>query len=91
MTDPPEALGSMLARLGLPARAAELDDVLAQAAKARWSARQLLEHVPSRELDERAVHGLQRRLGRAMLGSVKLLPTSTGRGPSASTKSASSR
>lgn len=73
MTSPPEALASMLARLGLRALAAELDDVLAQAAKARWSPLQLLEHIASRELDERAVHGLRRRLGRAKLGSFKPL------------------
>lgn len=50
MTNPPEALASMLARLGLRALAADLDDVLAQAAKARWSPLQLLEHVTGRDV-----------------------------------------
>jgi DNA replication protein DnaC len=72
MTDS-EELRTMLVRLGLRALAGELDDVLAKAAKARWSATQMLEHVARRELDERAVRGLQRRLGRSKLGDFKQL------------------
>lgn len=73
MSDNPEDLRALLVRLGLRALADELDDVLAKAAKARWSATQLLEHVARRELDERAVRGLERRLGRAKLGDFKPL------------------
>jgi DNA replication protein DnaC len=68
-----EDLKSMLVRLGLRWLAGELDDVLAKAAKARWSAMQMLEHVARRELDERAARGVHRRLGRAKLGDFKVL------------------
>jgi DNA replication protein DnaC len=69
MTTPPLADG--LAALGLRAVAAELDDLIARATKARWSPTQLLEHVVALEQADRARRGLERRLGRARLGRFK--------------------
>ena len=62
------SLADQLPALGVRATAAQLDDLIARATTHRWSTTQLLEHVVQSELDERARHGLARRLSRAKLG-----------------------
>jgi DNA replication protein DnaC len=68
MTPP---LAEQLTALGLRATAAELDDLVARATRARWSPTQLLEHVATTEQADRARRGLERRLARARLGRFK--------------------
>jgi len=70
-TNPTADLPRALAQIGLHATAANLDDLLARAAKARWPARSLLETLAQNELQERARRGLERRLQRARLGRFK--------------------
>src|SRR5450432_2169295 len=56
------SLASQLEQIGLRALPAQLDDFLAQAIKARWSAHQILEHVVKTEVTERSRRSLERRL-----------------------------
>ncbi len=64
-------LAEQLRHIGFRHLAAHLDDVIALATKKRWSATQLLEHVASLELDDRAKKSLERRLARSHLGRFK--------------------
>jgi len=64
-------LAEDLHNIGLKAISAELDDVLAHAAKRRWSPTQLLENIVELENRERARRSLERRLARSRLGRFK--------------------
>ena len=64
-------LSSQLRRLGLTRVADDLNDVLARAAKDRWTAITLLEYLATAELEDRARHSLERRFKRARLGRFK--------------------
>jgi DNA replication protein DnaC len=64
-------LGDDLAMLGLRHTADSLDDLLAHAAKRRLSHTQLLEHIASLEIDDRARRSLERRMSRSRLGRFK--------------------
>ena len=55
-------LAAQLEQIGLRSLAHGLDDLLARAAKQRWSTRQLLEQLAEGELSDRARRGLERRL-----------------------------
>ncbi len=68
---PPATLSSHLRRLGLTRVAEDLNDLLARAAKARWSAVALLEALATIELEDRARRSLERRFKRARLGRFK--------------------
>lgn len=68
MTD---TLAPCLAKLGLRATSQQLDDLLARAAKSRWSHLQLLEHLAGLEADERARRSLDRRTKRSRLGRFR--------------------
>jgi DNA replication protein DnaC len=59
---PPNNLAAQLAQIGLRALPAQLDDFLARAVKARWSAVQVLEQVAHAETADRARRSLERRL-----------------------------
>ena len=58
-------LREQLERIGLRAASAQLDDMLAHAARQRWSPRQLLEQLAQIELAERAHRSLERRWKRS--------------------------
>jgi len=60
--NPNPDLREQLERIGLTTVAAQLDDMLAHAAKQRWSPRQLLEQAARIEAAERAHRSLERRL-----------------------------
>jgi DNA replication protein DnaC len=66
-------LASRLHALGLRAAADQLDGIAARAAKERWSAVQVLEHVADLEDADRAKRSLDRRLARSRLGRFKPL------------------
>jgi len=72
-TPTPPTLASNLRRLGLHRIAAEVDDLLARAARHRWSPVQVLEAVVTAELEDRARRSVERRLKRARLGRFKPL------------------
>ena len=55
-------LADQLKQIGLRALPADLDDFLARAIKARWSPRQMLEHLAQTEIDEHSRRSLERRL-----------------------------
>lgn len=67
------SLADSLRSLGLHHTASELDDLLSLAARKRWSAAQLLEHLAQQEERARAERSLQTRLKNARLGSFKPL------------------
>lgn len=74
MPSPPTApttLSSQLRRLGLVGVADDLNDLLARAAKDRWTPVALLEHLAGAELEDRARRSLDRRFKRARLGRFK--------------------
>ena len=56
------SLSTQLRQIGLCALPAQLDDFIAQAAKSRWSAHQILEQVVKTEAAERSRRSLERRL-----------------------------
>jgi len=64
-------LADRLADLGLRHTASTLDDLLALAAKKRFSPTQLLEYVGEHELADRARRSVERRLSRSKLGRLK--------------------
>jgi DNA replication protein DnaC len=64
-------LSSQLRRLGLTRVADDLNDLLARAAKDRWTPVALLEALTTTELDDRARRSLERRFRRARLGRFK--------------------
>jgi DNA replication protein DnaC len=59
---PVNNLAAQLAQIGLRSLPDQLDDFLARAVKARWSAVQLLEQVAQAEVADRARRSLERRL-----------------------------
>jgi DNA replication protein DnaC len=59
---PSNSLASQLQQIGLRAVPAQLDDFIAHAIKARWSAHQILEQVVKTEASERSRRSLERRL-----------------------------
>jgi DNA replication protein DnaC len=65
------SLASQLKQIGLRALPAQLDDFLAHAIKARWSAHQILEHVVKTEATERSRRSLERRLRVSGIKSFK--------------------
>lgn len=67
----PATLSSQLRRLGLTRSADDLNDLLARAAKARWTPVALLEALATAELEDRARRSLERRFKRARLGRFK--------------------
>lgn len=64
-------LSQKLAAIGLKATAANLDDLIARAAKGRWSPSQLLEEIARFEAEGRAERNLTRRVSRSRLGRFK--------------------
>ncbi len=67
----PTTLPDALRTLGLRRAAADLDDLIARATKARWSATQLLEELVRAEQHDRARRSLERRLRRSHIGRFK--------------------
>lgn len=67
----PTTLSNHLRRLGLTRVAEDLNDLLARAAKDRWTPVALLEQIATIELDDRARRSLDRRFKRARLGRFK--------------------
>jgi DNA replication protein DnaC len=67
----PATLSSQLRRLGLTRSAEDLNDLLARAAKHRWTTVALLEALATVELEDRAHRSLERRFKRARLGRFK--------------------
>jgi len=67
----PTTLSNQLRRLGLTRAATDLNDLLARAAKDRWTPVALLEQLATSELDDRAQRSLERRFKRARLGRFK--------------------
>ena len=72
-TNPRPNLREQLERIGLTTVSAQLDDMLAHAAKLRWSPRQLLEHLAQIEVAERTHRGLERRLRASEIKKFKPL------------------
>ncbi len=64
-------LAAMLSRLGLVSTADSLAELTALAARERWSASQLLEHVAELEYRDRARRSLERRTARSRVGRFK--------------------
>jgi DNA replication protein DnaC len=64
-------LPQQLRQIGLQATADGLDDLLARAAKQRWSPRQLIEEIARAETADKAARNLKRRLQQARLGRFK--------------------
>ena len=60
--NPNHNLREQLERIGIPAVAAQLNDLLANATKQRWSPRQLLDQLAQVEVAERTHRSLERRL-----------------------------
>ena len=71
MMNPSDSLREQLERIGLRAVAAQLNDMLANATRQRWSPRQLLEQLVQVEVAERAHRSLERRLRTAEIRRFK--------------------
>jgi chromosomal replication initiation ATPase DnaA len=71
------SLSAQLQQIGLCAVPAQLDDFIARATKARWSAHQILEQVVKTESAERSRRSLERRLRMSGIKSFK--PIAVGR------------
>ncbi len=69
----PTTLATDLRRLGLNRTADELNDIIAQSTRKRWSATVLLEHIIAAELEEKQRRSVESRLKRARLGRFKPL------------------
>ena len=69
--NPNDNLHEQLERIGLRTVAMQLNDVLANAARQRWSPRQLLEQLAQIEVAERAHRSLERRLRTAEIRKFK--------------------
>ena len=69
----PTTLPTDLQRLGLNRTAEDLDDLIAQATRKRWSPAVLLEHIVAAELEDRQRRSVERHLTRARLGRFKPL------------------
>lgn len=65
------SLADQLRQLGLRHLAGELDDIIAQATKKRWSPMQIIEHVVQAEAQYRARKSLERRIARSRIGRFK--------------------
>ena len=65
------SLSAQLQQIGLCAVPAQLDDFIARATKARWSAHQILEQVVKTESAERSRRSLERRLRMSGIKSFK--------------------
>lgn len=65
------SLADCLQKLGLHYTAEQLDDVLSIAAKRKWSATQLLEHIAEKEAQCRSQRSLELRLKNSHLGRYK--------------------
>ena len=65
------SLSAQLQQIGLCAVPAQLDDFIARATKARWSALQILEQVVKTESAERSRRSLERRLRMSGIKSFK--------------------
>jgi DNA replication protein DnaC len=65
------SLSAQLQQIGLCAVPAQLDDFIARATKARWSAHQILEQVVKTEYAERSRRSLERRLRMSGIKSFK--------------------
>jgi DNA replication protein DnaC len=70
-TNPSNSLSAQLQQIGLCAVPAQLEDFIARAAKAHWSAAQILEQVVKAETDERSRRSLVRRLRISGIKSFK--------------------
>ena len=70
---PSPDLPTQLARIGLKATAAGLDDFLARATQKRWSPLQQLEEIVRAKSEARTQRGLQSRLRQARLGRFRPL------------------
>jgi DNA replication protein DnaC len=70
-TTPNNSLASQLQQIGLRAVPAQLDDFIAHAVQARWSAHQILEQVVKTEAAERSRRSLERRLRISGIKSFK--------------------
>lgn len=70
-TTPSHSLSAQLQQIGLCAVPAQLDDFIARAVKARWSASQILEQVVKTEAAERSRRSLERRLRISGIKSFK--------------------
>ena len=66
-------LATDLRRLALNRTADELNDIIAQSTRKRWSATVLLEHIVAAELEEKQRRSVESRLKRARLGRFKPL------------------
>ena len=64
-------LATDLRRLGFNRTADDLNDLIAQAARKRWSATVLLEHLVAAELEDKQRRSVESRLTRARLGRFK--------------------
>src|SRR5580704_17282947 len=69
--NPNDNLRQQLERIGLRAVAAQLNDMLANATKQRWSPRQLLDQLVQIEVAERTHRSLERRLRTAEIRRFK--------------------
>ena len=69
----PTTLETDLRRLGLNRTADDLNDLIAEATRKRWSATVLLEHIVAAELEDRQRRSVERRLTCARLGRFKPL------------------
>ena len=69
----PTTLTTELRRLGLNRTADDLNDIIAQATRKRWSPTALLEHIAAAELQDRQRRSVERRLTCARLGRFKPL------------------
>jgi len=69
--NPNDNLHEQLERIGLRTVAMQLNDVLANAARQRWSPRQLLEQLAQIEVAERAHRSLERRVRTAEIRKFK--------------------
>jgi DNA replication protein DnaC len=70
-TSPSNSLSAQLEQIGLCAVPAQLEDFIARATKARWSAAQILEQVVKTEAAERSRRSLERRLRISGIKSFK--------------------
>ena len=66
--DTTTTLPNDLQRLGLNRTADQLDDLIAQATRKRWSATVLLERIVADELEDKHRRSVESRLKRARLG-----------------------
>ena len=65
------SLHERLSSIGLRHTAETLDDVVATATKRRWGPSELLEHLADAEAKDRARRGVERRLARSRVGTLK--------------------